>query len=148
MGPGIQIGSYIIQRSPPWTEWQTRVETLPCPKLRLRAVKITNFWKRHYSHKPVSPRYYVSLSLASVASPVRDAEITYGAGDSEEKKRDGRHSEQPSPAETRHDEHGQQHDEARPHRPKYLQNNQHSDSTTITTATAYMIILRTRHLHL
>ena len=85
-------------------------------------------------------------SFAPVASPVRDAEITYGAGEGEEKKRDRRHSEQPSPAETRHDEHGQQHDEARPHRPEYLQNNQHSDFTTITTV--YMIIPCTRHLHL
>ena len=89
----------------------------------------------HYPLPPSLPRLLV-----------RDAEITYGAGDGEEKKRDGRHSQQPSPAETRHDKHGQQHDEACPHRPEYLQNNQHSDSTTITTV--YMNILRTRHLHL
>ena len=28
-------------RPPLWTEWQTGVKILPCPKLRLRAVKIT-----------------------------------------------------------------------------------------------------------
>ena len=27
---------------PPWTEWHTAVKTLPCPKLRLRAVKNCN----------------------------------------------------------------------------------------------------------
>ena len=30
------------QTPPPWTEWQTRVKKLPCPKLRLRAVNITD----------------------------------------------------------------------------------------------------------
>ena len=29
-------------KPPPWTEWQTRVKTLPCTKLRLREVKIVN----------------------------------------------------------------------------------------------------------
>ena len=27
-------------QTPPWTEWQTGVKALPCPKLRLRAVNI------------------------------------------------------------------------------------------------------------
>ena len=30
-----EVASY---RDPLWTEWHTRVKTLPCPKLRLRAV--------------------------------------------------------------------------------------------------------------
>ena len=35
-GPG---GVYLVRYSPPpWTEWQTGVKILPCPKLRLRAV--------------------------------------------------------------------------------------------------------------
>ena len=29
---------------PLWTEWQTGVKILPCPKLRLRAVKMTQIW--------------------------------------------------------------------------------------------------------
>ena len=37
MGPDSQTGSDIIQRPPP--DNQTSVKTLPCPKLRLRAVK-------------------------------------------------------------------------------------------------------------
>ena len=42
MGPGNQTGSDIIQRPHPLlTEWQMRVKTLPCPKLRLRAVTIS-----------------------------------------------------------------------------------------------------------
>ena len=30
---------YLPRYSPPWTEWQTGAKILPCPKLRLRAVK-------------------------------------------------------------------------------------------------------------
>ena len=37
MGSGSLRRSGIMQR-PLWTEWHTRVKTLPCPKLRLRAV--------------------------------------------------------------------------------------------------------------
>ena len=37
--PDSQTGSDIIQRPPLWTESQTGVKTLPCPKLYLRAVR-------------------------------------------------------------------------------------------------------------
>ena len=48
MGPGSQTGSDIIQRPPHlWTEWQTHVKTLPCPKLRLRAVIRIRSWQHN-----------------------------------------------------------------------------------------------------
>ena len=42
---GSLSGGLSVQREiPPWTEWQMRVETLPCPTLHLRAVKM--FYKQ------------------------------------------------------------------------------------------------------
>ena len=41
MGPGSQTGSDIIQRTPVKNDWHTLLKTLPCPKLRLWAVKNT-----------------------------------------------------------------------------------------------------------
>ena len=38
--------------TPLWTEWQTGVKTLPCPKLRLRAVKIiAPYNKQHFPYR-------------------------------------------------------------------------------------------------
>ena len=34
------VSQHAMGQTPPWTEWQTSVKTLPCPKLRLRAVNI------------------------------------------------------------------------------------------------------------
>ena len=50
-------------RHPPWTEWQTRVKTLSCPKLRLRAVMMETdiFWgccnsvRNYHSSLPLNP---------------------------------------------------------------------------------------------
>ena len=51
MVPGGWVGSqHALRQTPPlWTEWQTGVKILPCPKLRLRAVTREinwSFWQR------------------------------------------------------------------------------------------------------
>ena len=36
---GVSVQGVSVRETPLWTVWQTSVKTLPCPKLRLRAVK-------------------------------------------------------------------------------------------------------------
>ena len=43
-GGGVVVSQHTLRQihAPPWTEWQTGAKILPCPKLRLRAVNITD----------------------------------------------------------------------------------------------------------
>ena len=50
---------YMPRHSPLWTEWQTGVKILPCPKLRLRAVKISkNKWKSSKKNRQISKKFF------------------------------------------------------------------------------------------
>ena len=48
---------------PLWTEWQTRVKTLPCPKLRLRALIIDAQCKRALTELVVSGTQCINVLL-------------------------------------------------------------------------------------
>ena len=59
-------------RTPLWTEWQTGVKILPCPKLRLRAVikpvklySSSLLWNRHKTLSDEFSRNYTKLTVLS-----------------------------------------------------------------------------------
>ena len=58
------LSQHALRQTPLWTEWQTGAKILPCPKIRLRAVKIARFYTKWCFNRVETTQFHNKKLLA------------------------------------------------------------------------------------